>query len=74
MEIEKEAQKGYLAVAFMLGSDKARFGRLLENLESKIITQHPSLQPIICLLIGNKTPAISYIQVDRSTMEYHSPM
>ena len=34
MEIEKEAQKGYLAVAFMLGSDKARFGRLLENLEN----------------------------------------
>ena len=74
MEIEKEAQKGYLAVALMLGSDKARFGRLLENLESKIITQHPSLQPIICLLIGNKTPTISYVQVDQSAMEYHLPM
>ena len=34
MEIEKEAQNRYLAVAFMLGSDKARFGRLLENLEN----------------------------------------
>ena len=34
MEIEKEAQKGYLAVAFMLGSDKARFGHLPENLEN----------------------------------------
>ena len=34
MEIEKDAQNRYLAVAFMLGSDKARFGRLLENLEN----------------------------------------
>ena len=34
MEIEKDAQNRYLAVALMLGSDKARFGRLLENLEN----------------------------------------
>ena len=79
MEIEKETQKGYLAVAFMLGSDKARFGCRLRTWrmtisKAKIITQHPSLQPIICLLIGNKTPTISYVQVDQSAMEYHLPM
>jgi hypothetical protein len=31
-EIKKEAQEQYLAVAFMLGSDRSRYGRLLESL------------------------------------------
>ena len=29
-----EAQERYLAVAFLLGADRARFGRMLENMEN----------------------------------------
>jgi hypothetical protein len=33
-EVEKEAQGRYLAVAFVLGADRLRYGRLIENLEN----------------------------------------
>ena len=33
-EVEKEAQGRYLAVAFVLGADRQRYGRLIENLEN----------------------------------------
>ena len=35
--LKKEAQDRYLAVAFMLGSDRSRFGRLIENLENDFL-------------------------------------
>ena len=31
VELEKEAREKYLAVAFILGADRSRFGRLVEN-------------------------------------------
>ena len=33
-EVEKEAQGRYLAVAFVLGGDRQRYGRLIENMEN----------------------------------------
>ena len=33
-DLKKEGQSHYLAVAFLLGSDRSRFGRLIENLEN----------------------------------------
>ena len=36
-ETKKTAQEQYLAVAFLLGADRSKFGRLLENLENDFL-------------------------------------
>jgi hypothetical protein len=43
-EEKKEAQERYLAVAFILGSDRSRFGRLIEHLENSYL-QGQNLYP-----------------------------
>jgi hypothetical protein len=43
-EDRKEAQERYLAVAFVLGSDRSRFGRLIEHLENSYL-QGQNLYP-----------------------------
>lgn len=35
--LEKDAQQQYLSVAFILGSDRSRYGRLIENLENDFL-------------------------------------
>jgi hypothetical protein len=36
-DVKREGKERYLAVAFLLGSDRSRFGRLLENLENNFL-------------------------------------
>jgi hypothetical protein len=59
------AQQRYLAVAFLLGSDRTRFGRLIENMENDFLqgTNTILVQSqvhTICLQIGSKIPVTWY--------------
>ena len=77
---EKYAREQYLACTFLLGSDRRRYGKLLENLENeftqktdkwlKTITDAYSLA---CFSIGNKTLATSFKLSERVAMALHLP-